>query len=355
KPGRFPTPVAIVSTKKVPPGAAGIAVARSAYARGDYKAAESAAKRVVAGARTGGRERPVLGSVSVASARHIMAFAAARQGDLKTARIRFAEAREEAEALPPQASPSPVAPGESPQPTLAEDSAYQHAACTMGLGDKAGAERELVQFVRDFPESPLVHGAMRRIARLHGGDIPKDAEAVWKEAQAVQRKSQEERDRQAAMCGPEAVAELLRRRGEVIPLETLAGEIGTAGNGSSFAAMQRVMRGHGFPEARGVRLTAEGLRRQVLPVVALVQPGHFVLVEKIAPGGSVTIWDSSDTFIPPGEATARSKTRVVPAGEWQRIWTNTALTTAPVVGGGDGSKSGVRTKSGVGTKSGGGK
>lgn len=316
-----PSP-APTTTAPNPTLAPALIAARTAYAKGDYKAAETSAKEVVASAPKQKRA-----SVAVASAEHLMAFAAARQGDLKTARQRFAQARKDAETLP-KASPSPTAPGELPQPSLAEDSAYQHAACTMGLGDKAGAERELVQFMRDFPESPLVHGAMRRIAKMHGGDIPKDVEVVWNSAQAIQRKSQEKRERDAAMCGPETVAELLKRQGKMISVESLAKEMKTNGNGSSLAAMQKVMQARGFASAQGVQLTQKGLEQQSLPVVTLVQPGHFVLVEKIdASTGTITIWDNSGTT---GQGVP-SYSRAVSAADWKLMWSGVALTTKQVV------------------------
>lgn len=328
KPSVTPSPAASVAPVASATPVSDLLLARSAYASGDFKAAEVAAKKVIADARASNRKSAIKRSVSVASAQHIMAFSAARQGDLNTARERFAEAREEAEALP-KASPSPPTPGEAPQPTLAEDSAYQHAACTMGLGDNAGAERELVQFMRDFPESPLVHGAMRRIAKMHGGDIPKDVEAVWKSARVIQRKTQEKRERLAAMCGPEVVEELLRQNGKTVSVESLAKEMNTDGTGSTFAAMQKAMRNHGFDNAQGVRLTPKGLKQQELPVIALIQPGHFVLVEKIDSNGAITFWDSSERF---GSASTQDKKRTASAREWQQIWSGTALTTARMVG-----------------------
>jgi len=176
----------------------------------------------------------------------------------------------------------------------------------MGLGDQAGAETEFVQFVRDFPESPLVHSVMLRIGRLHGGDIPKDAEAVWKVAQAKQQTAQAERERQAALCAPECLAHLLPG----VPVETLAKEMATDGRGTSVWSFVATAHRHGFAGAQGVRLTEAGLRKQTLPVVALVAPGHFVVVNKITDNG-LTVWDGG---------TGAGTSRVVPWDKWRQLW-----------------------------------
>src|SRR5207248_8661380 len=97
-------------------------------------------------------------------------------------------------------------------PTLEEDAAYQHAVLTAAIEGPAKGEAEYCAFMRSYPESPLVHAAVKRIGRLHGGDIPPPAEAVWKQAMRVAQARQKERDRLAALCGPECLAELLRRR-----------------------------------------------------------------------------------------------------------------------------------------------
>ena len=55
-----------------------------------------------------------------------------------------------------------------------------HSRGLRKLGEKAEAKSEYVQLMRDYPESPLVHGAIKRIAWLNGGNFSKDAEEVWK-------------------------------------------------------------------------------------------------------------------------------------------------------------------------------
>jgi ABC-type bacteriocin/lantibiotic exporter with double-glycine peptidase domain len=69
----------------------------------------------------------------------------------------------------------------------------------------------------------------------------------------------------------------------------------------------------GYPKAEGVALSSIGLRAQKLPLIALVAPGHFVLVEKIATDGSVTIWDANNT-------THTGEARTLTATQWQELW-----------------------------------
>ena len=68
-------------------------------------------------------------------------------------------------------------------------------------------------FMRSYARSALVHAAVKRIGRMHGGDVPKDAEGLWKQAMAVQKAADEADRRADALCGPECLAELMRRRG----------------------------------------------------------------------------------------------------------------------------------------------
>ena len=137
--------------KPIPsPPAIGLASAESAYRGGRYAEAEAAA-------------RPQLGSAdstTALKARSLMAYAAARRGDLRLGREWFGETVSTG--------------GRSGE--VVEDAAYQHAVLTAALGDTAAAEREFIEFMKRHPESPLVHAAVQRIGRLHGGDLPKPAE-----------------------------------------------------------------------------------------------------------------------------------------------------------------------------------
>lgn len=276
----------------------------------------------------------------VLRARQVLAFSAARRNDMKRAREQFALVRTEAASAAkaiPEVAARPIS-TDGPAATLEENAAYQHAVCTAALGDKAGAEKEWVAFMRTYPESPLVHASVKRIARLHGGDIPKEAEDAWKQAMATARDRETERQRLASLCGPECLAELLKRQGKddagessAVSVERLAQEMKTSPEGTTLAAMADAAQKHGFPEATGYALTAKGLAAQQLPVIVLIAPGHYVLVEKISADGAVTFWDPNgggrqnlpvDSL--PLEA-AQPVTQTVTAAQWEQVWKGITL------------------------------
>ena len=154
--------------------------------------------------------RPSSSVREAVEARALIAYSAAREKDFGRARDEFADVEREAAKLPDHGKPV-TAPGEDPAPGLDADAAYQHANLTAAMGDKTGAEAEYVSLMRRYPESPLVQGAIKRIAWLHGGNIPPADESVWKASMKIADARQAARDRAAAVCGPECVAEILRR------------------------------------------------------------------------------------------------------------------------------------------------
>lgn len=289
-----------------------VRAARLAYSAGRYGEAEMAAQAVVSQAA---HTKSVPLRRRAAFARQVLAYSAARRHDLPLARARFAALETEAAKLPDGGKPEARL-GEDP-PTLTEEAAFQHAVCTGALGDKGAAEAEYVAFMKGHPDSPLVGAALKRIARLHGGDVPKEDEAVWRRAQRVAQARQRARMRAASLCGPECLAELLRRRGEAADVRGLAKEMGTGERGTTLSALAGAAKRRGF-HPRGLALTPRGLTRQRLPLVALVAPGHYVLVEGLT-AGAVTVWD------PDARGVGRGDRRAVPAAEWGRMWRGTAL------------------------------
>ncbi|HEV2473413.1 MAG TPA: cysteine peptidase family C39 domain-containing protein, partial [Chthonomonadales bacterium] len=198
------------------------------------------------------------------------------------------------------------------KPTYEEEGAFQAAVCTSALGDRRGAEAQYDGFMARYPSSVLVHAAVVRIARLHRGDIPKDAEALWSRAEKLQRSKAIAEEREAAMCGPECLAELLRREGRRADYHALADQMGTNGQGTTALAMADEARRLGFG-MRGLMETQAGLAKQRLPAIALVSPGHFAIVDGVGESG-VRLWD------PDGAGFHKPAGRLVPAAEWSRMW-----------------------------------
>jgi hypothetical protein len=320
------------TTPSAPPPAA-IDRALGAYSAGKYREAETAAAHVIRSASSS--QDPAL-KQQAARARWVHAFAAARRKDLPVARERFALLRAEAARLPDKGKPEAKL-GENP-PTLEEEGAYQHAVLTAALGEESAAEREFIAFMREYPESPLVHAAVKRIARMHGGNIPPEADAAWKAAMATVQARERKRQREASMCGPEVLAELLDRlrrpegekerlregarggegeRGESREIGRLAKELGTDEHGTSLKALQEALKRRGIV-SKGLKLTWAGLRKQRLPMVALVKPGHYVIVEA-APADFVRVWDP--------EAGGRGKPGVLRFSpeQWRARWDGVAL------------------------------
>lgn len=288
------------------------------YNAGRYLAAERRAGPLIARAASSGDPSARRAG---ARARLLTAFSAARQKDLATARERFEIARREAASLPDHGAVAGAAGRRAP--TLEESAAYQHAVCTAALGDTRAAESEWVAFMSAHPESPLVHASVRRIGRLHGGDIPPEAVATWRQAMAEAARRDRARSRERSLCAPECLAELLRRRGRPADARSLAREMGTDHTGTSLADLCAAARKRGLAGA-GLALTQKGLERQRLPLVALLAPGHFVIAERIGPAG-VEVWD------PDGAGLHRPARRLVSTQEWKRSWRGLAMAVGRLV------------------------
>lgn len=287
-----------------------------AYEAGHYLQAEAQAQAVI---REAAQSHSVKQHTQAAFARQIMAYSAARRHDLPLARARFAVMQTEAARLPDRGLET-APPGEV-APTLEAEAAFQHAVCTGALGDKAGAEAEYIAFMKQYPDSPLLHAASQRIAMLHGGDMPAVDQAVWQQAKAVAARHDAAKRWEQSLCGPECLAELLRRRGETPEVHALARQMETSDRGTTLAALASAARAHGF-SPQGLALTPKGLAEQRLPVIALVAPGHYVLVEAVTPSG-VTIWD------PDARGVGHAARRTVPQAVWGRMWQGVALALWP--------------------------
>jgi hypothetical protein len=262
-----------------------------------------------------GSKRPAA-LVPVTRARILMAYSAARRKEYPLARERFAAAVAGAKA----GMAAPVRGGPNCREALRSaesDAAYQHAVCTLAMGDRTGGEAELRDVIRTYPESAEVHGAVRRIARLHGGDVPRDVQALQRRARAISLAADRARRRSGSMCGPECLAELLRREGKPADLALLARDAATSHEGTTLLALARTAGRHGIP-LKGMQLTEADFRKQALPLLALVAPGHIVVVDQID-RACVTVWD------PDSNGPRRSAARDIVWPQWRRMWRGVAL------------------------------
>jgi hypothetical protein len=244
---------------------------------------------------------------------------------------------------------------------------------------------------------------------MHGGDVPEEAERLWRRAMKIQQEKTRAEERARSLCGPEVLAELLAREVKRKKVkgksgsegvqedrahdpatspphhptaEELAREMKTDHRGTTLQSLAEAARRHGFA-AKGLRLTfagllkvasgngvqvfgsspkplhspgqagvqgAKGKRRgdgaiagRFLPphshtpirpyLIALIRPGHFVLVERLN-FAEVQVWDPSGAGR--GEAARRRMTRE----EWEQTWDGVALVVSPAALGSGGTGDG---------------
>ena len=285
-----------------------------AYANGNHGEATWLAEDLVRRAKGAPRDAKAQheGLLSL----RVLAYDAARLKNFTLAKTRFESLRLAAYETPDHGKQR-VPLGEV-APTLEEEGAFQKAVCTTAMGDKPAAEGEFNGFLTEYPQSILVHAAVKRVARFHEGNVPKPTEALWKTAMRTQKAIQDEQKRQQAMCGPEALAELLKRHGgKSATVAELAVEMKTNGDGTSLAEMQKAAKAHGL-STKAVALTQKGLAAQKTPLITLLNPGHFVLVEAVS-AKDVTVWDPDAKGIGAGDR------RVFGLKDWKGQWSGEAL------------------------------
>jgi hypothetical protein len=208
------------------------------------------------------------------------------------------------------------------------EAAYQHAVLTAAIGEKPAAAKEYLAIINEFPESEQAAKAIRRLAKLHGGELLPHEQKAWEAAQKTARDNARACVRARSLCGPEVVAELLRRGesqsltslGSLSSLPTLpslAQEMKADEFGVTLKSMQQALIRRGY-WVKGLKLTLPALWNKKLPAVALLKEGHFVLVDRIA-DGTVETWDPDLD----GSGSDGAKTYHWP--HFEKAWTGMAL------------------------------
>ena len=285
--------------------------AQDAYRKGQYAKAESAALQAI---REGAGRSDPASRRAVVDAREVFAYSAARRKDFAAARERFGDLRVTASSLPDHGTQT-APPGQT-APTIEADAAFQHGVLT-AMKDPASGEAEYRKFMQTYPESPLVHAAIQRIGTLHGGHIPKDAEAIWKHAVDTAQQRDRARQREASLCGPECMAELLRRQGTTPDVHALASEMHTNERGTTMQGLAEAADRRGW-KAQGLALTPKGLAEQTLPLIALVRPDHYVIVDGVSTE-AVSVWD------PDRDGCGKGGERQLTAQQWKQAWSGVGL------------------------------
>jgi hypothetical protein len=170
-----------------------------------------------------------------------------------------------------------------------DQAAYQAAICLIAEGRKQDGEAELVKFMRDWPMSPLVTAASRRIGRLHGGLTPREDDALLqRDLNLQQKKIQFE----TSVCGLKCVQAVLPMLGKAKPgLEEVAGKCGLSNKGVNCAGRRKGLLAYGVA-SYAYDLSAGDFAHIDGPAI-LIRPNHFVLLEKIE-GGHACVFDPKD-------------------------------------------------------------
>ena len=159
--------------------------------------------------------------------------------DYHTAGERFLAVQRLAGELP-EGGARPSRLGEAPQAKFKRKPGSSTQCAQTLQGDKAGAGAEWIlgSFMRRYPQSILVHAALKRIARLHSPATFLTARINSGSRRCSSRRSKADQERrEQALCGPECLAELLRRQGKTADVHALADAMKTGADGTSLQSL----------------------------------------------------------------------------------------------------------------------
>ena len=159
--------------------------------------------------------------------------------------------------------------------TLNDQAAYQAIALLMKEGKSEEAEEALLEFIKERPLSPLVHGAVSRLNKLK----PENREAHNKLLDEAIAKQDEFAKERVAMCGPMVVSRAIELLGKTkVSEEVIANIAGTSiEEGTTMSGLQDSLSRYGF-DSKGMMLNFDDFMKADLPFIWLVGD-HYRLVE----------------------------------------------------------------------------
>ena len=232
-----------------------------------------------------------------AEEKYAVGYAHYQIGKLYAEQKQFRMAQQAFRQLAEQRLAIPALPLDHSFGTWSEQGAYQAAICAYQLNPQQGIQ-QMIRFMEEHPDSPLVIGAYKRILRWTNEKPPAAAQRAWEKAQAAQK----ERLKRAAACGPKALAYLLTNEfGQPTDWQGLMKECGTDIDGTSLWALAQAARKRGI-SAVGLEVSRDGLLHQEPPFIVWNPLGHYVAV--IAREGKWQVYDPEKGSLQPWVETA---------------------------------------------------
>jgi ABC-type bacteriocin/lantibiotic exporter with double-glycine peptidase domain len=132
----------------------------------------------------------------------------------------------------------------------------------------------MTAFLKEHPESQLVYGAYKRLVKWTNGQPPDELQQAWQEVEAVQKQRQQE----AASCGPQALAYVLKGYGIATDWQALMKECQTTEEGADLGSLAQAARHRGI-SCTGLEVSKQGLLALEPPLILWSRSGHYQVVQ----------------------------------------------------------------------------
>ncbi len=249
-----------VATSAPPPP---LAKADSLASKGDVKTAVAAYDQYIEGHKSDS-DRTV--QDQVAGARIKKGFAQAKGKDFPAARTSMLEAAKEYKGT---GKMTPLDGGAKDQAT------YQAAVCLLAMGKRDEAKTELIRFISDYPDSPQVNGAHKRLLKLCNKQELAQVEAQIDHTNEVRTNKLLI---EQAKCGPRAITYLAHLLSKNVPAEAdLIKVCGTSSTGTNMDGMVRGLKLCGL-DGYGYALNRQDFGKMPTPALLLSQDHFFVVL-----------------------------------------------------------------------------